>query len=448
MKKQDISIAGCGFVGLVNAAAYASRGFNVIATTIKGEEANQINAGEAPFYEKGLDDLLQKAINSGHLKVLTNNRDAVLSSDITFISVGTPMDEKYKIDLNSIDTVSKQIGEALADKQNYHLIVDRSTVVPGTTRDMIGKNIEDKSGKKMRKDFGLCMQPEFLAEGKAVENTFNPDRIIIGELDNKSGSLLEDFYINFYSDHLDNCPILKMTMESAELVKYGNNCLLATKVSFANEFANLAELVSNVDINQVMEGVGLDYRIMGRFLRAGAGFGGSCFPKDVNAIKAWGEKKGYKARLLDAVLEINRDQAIHLVDIAQELVGNFSDTRCAILGLAFKPDTSDMREAASLKVIYELIRRGCTDIVAYDPKANNAAKKILGNKIEYANSTEEALNGAECAFLITEWDEFKELGTGDFKKNMKVPNLIDGRRIYPFEEFSNDLSFRAIGRKK
>ena len=448
MKKPKISIAGCGFVGLVNAAAYASRGFNVIATTIKEEEAELINSGEAPFYERDLDELLKKAIDSGNLKVLTNNREAILNSDITFISVGTPMDEDYKIDLTFIKTVSKQIGRALADKEDYHLIVDRSTVVPGTTRNIIGKNIKSESGKIMGDQFGLCMQPEFLAEGEAVENTFHPDRIIIGELNNKSGDMLENFYKRFYGDYLDECPLKKMTMESAELVKYGNNCLLATKVSFANEFANLAELVSNVDINQVMEGVGLDHRIMGRFLRAGAGFGGSCFPKDVNAIKAWGETQGYKTRLLDAVLDINRDQAIHMVDTAEDLVGSLSGKRCTILGLSFKPNTSDMREAPSIKVISELIERGVTDIIGYDPKAIKEAKEIFGDKIKYSNSTKEALQGSECAFLITEWDEFKTLTPEVFKNTMKEPNLIDGRRIYPFKKFSKELSFRAIGRRE
>jgi len=448
MKKPNISIAGCGFVGLVNAAAYASRGFKVIATTINEKEAQLINSGRAPFYEKDLNGLLKKAIDSGNLKVITNNREAVLNSRITFISVGTPMDDQYKIDLSFINTVSKQIGRALTDKEDYHLIVDRSTVVPGTTRDLIGKNVEDESGKIKGKDFGLCMQPEFLAEGKAVKNTFEPDRIIIGELDKKSGKILENFYNSFYGDYLDTCPLLKMTIESAELVKYGNNCLLATKVSFANEFANLAELVSNVDINQVMEGVGLDYRIMGRFLRAGAGFGGSCFPKDVNAIKAWGESQDYKARLLDAVLEINRDQAIHLVDIAEEMVGPLADKRCVLLGLSFKPNTSDMREAPSIKIVNELIKRNVNEIVGYDPKANESAKEILGNKIEYADSTVDALKGADCAFLVTEWDEFKNLKPRDFKNTMKEPNLIDGRRIYPFKEFSEEISFRAIGRRK
>ncbi|TFG15727.1 MAG: UDP-glucose/GDP-mannose dehydrogenase family protein [Promethearchaeota archaeon] len=237
-----------------------------------------------------------------------------------------------------------------------------------------------------------------------------------------------------------------MNLESAELVKYGNNCLLSTKISYANEFANFAELVPNVDVVEVMKGVGLDYRINHRFLGAGVGFGGSCFHKDVNAIKAWAKSQGYKSRLLEAVLDINDDQEIHIVDIAEELVGNLAGKKITLLGLAFKPGTDDMREAASIRVVNELNKRGITDIIGYDPKANETAKEEFGEKIKYAKSIEEALKNSECAFLITEWDEFKSLKPEDFKKNMKTPNVIDGRRIFDFEEFNNALPFRAIGR--
>jgi UDPglucose 6-dehydrogenase len=289
------------------------------------------------------------------------------------------------------------------------------------------------------------MQPEFLAEGRSIEDTLKPDRIVIGEFDEKSGVMLQEFYEYFYGDHLKNCPILRMNLESAELVKYGNNCLLSTKISYANEFANFAELVPNVDVVQVMKGVGLDYRINNRFLGAGVGFGGSCFHKDVNAIKAWSKSKGYTSRLLEAVLDINDDQAIHIVDIAEELAGKLAGRRVTILGLAFKPGTDDMREAASIRTINELIRRNVTDIVGFDPKANETAKVELGDKIKYANSIEEALKDSECAYLITEWDEFKNLKPDDFKKTMKTPNVIDGRRIFDYHEFSTALPFRAIG---
>ena len=237
-----------------------------------------------------------------------------------------------------------------------------------------------------------------------------------------------------------------MNLESAELVKYGNNCLLSTKISFANEFANFAELVPNVDVVQVMEGVGLDYRINHRFLGAGVGFGGSCFHKDVNAIKAWSKSKRYPSRLLEAVLEINDDQAIHIVEIAEELAGKLAGKKVTLLGLAFKPGTDDMREAASIRIVNELRKRGVTDIMGFDPKANETAEIEMGDKVHYASSIEDALKDSECALLVTEWDEFKGLTPEFFKKTMKTPNLVDGRRIYDYKEFSKALPFRAIGR--
>jgi nucleotide sugar dehydrogenase len=356
------------------------------------------------------------------------------------------MKEDKSIDLSYIKSTAKEIGNALKKKSAYHLVIVRSTVVPGTTRNLVAKIITEVSGKQPGKNYGLCFQPEFLAEGQSIEDTLSPDRIIIGEFDKKSGDILQEFYKYFYGDYLDKCPILRMNIESAELVKYGNNCLLSTKISFANEFANIAQLVPNVDIVEVMKGVGLDYRINPRFLRAGVGFGGSCFHKDVNAIKAWSKSKGYISRLLNAVLEINDDQAIQIVNMAEELAGKLAGRRVTLLGLAFKPGTDDMREAPSIRVIDELIKRGITDIIGYDPKAINAAKLRLSNKIKYANSIEAALENSECAFLITEWNEFKNLTPHDFKSLMKVPNVVDGRRIYDCDLFSKALPFRAIGR--
>jgi UDPglucose 6-dehydrogenase len=290
------------------------------------------------------------------------------------------------------------------------------------------------------------MQPEFLAEGRSIEDTLHPDRIVIGEFDEKSGAMLQDFYEFFYGKHLKNCSILRMNLESAELVKYGNNCLLSTKISYANEFANFAELVPNVDIVQVMKGVGLDYRINPRFLNAGVGFGGSCFHKDVNAIKAWSKSQGYTSRLLEAVLDINDDQAIHIVDMAKELVGTLANKKITLLGLSFKPGTDDMREAASIRVVNELRKRGVTNIVGFDQKALITAEEELGNKILFAKSVEEALKDSECALLITEWEEFKALTPEDYKKHMKTPNLVDGRRLYNYDKFNDSIPFRAIGR--
>jgi UDPglucose 6-dehydrogenase len=450
MYKHKVSILGTGFIGLCSAACFAQKQIGVLASTHNKKKAEMINNGVAPFYEEGLEEIMKdvKETNPDLLKCTLNQEKAVLDTDISMITQGTPMREDKSIKLDYIESTAKEIGQALKNKDSYHLIVVRSTVVPGTTRNLVGRIITEISGKKPGKDFGLCMQPEFLAEGRSIEDTLHPDRIVIGEFDEKSGNMLEEFYQYFYGDHLENCPILRMNLESAELVKYGNNCLLATKISYANEFANFAELVPNVDVVQVMKGVGLDYRLNHRFLGAGVGFGGSCFPKDVNAIKAWAETKGYNPRLLDAVLNINDDQAIHTVDLTEELVGNLKGKRIALLGLAFKPGTDDMRQAPSIRIVKELKKRNVGEIISYDPEAKETAREVFGEDIKYANTTQEALKDSDCAILVTDWDEFKSLTPEIFKENLKSPNLVDGRRIFPFNEFSTKLNFRAIGRTK
>ena len=448
MYKHSVSILGTGFIGLCSAACFAEKDIKVIASTHNKKKADLINSGAAPFFEADLQETMQKIKkhNPAPLTCVIDPVQAVLQTNISMITQGTPMREDRSIDLSYIESTAKEIGRALKTKDSYHLVVVRSTVVPGTSRNMVGRIIEEVSGKKPGKDFGLCMQPEFLAEGRSIEDTLHPDRIVIGEIDERSGEMLQEFYEYFYGDYLNKCPILRMNLESAELVKYGNNCLLSTKISFANEFANFAQLVPNVDVVQVMKGVGLDYRINKRFLGAGAGFGGSCFHKDVNAIKAWSQSKGYTSRLLEAVLDINDDQAVRLVDMAEELAGKLAGKRVALLGLSFKPGTDDMREAASIRVVNELMKRGVINIVGYDPKALETAKIEMGDKIQYASSVEDALKDSECALLITEWEEFKELTPDDFKKHMKSPRVVDGRRIFDFEEFYQSLPFRAIGR--
>ena len=448
MYKYSVSILGTGFIGLCSAACFADKDIKILASTHNEKKAALINEGKAPFFEAGLQEMMDdiKKNSPELLQCLTDPVRAVLETDISMITQGTPMREDKSIDLSFIESTAREIGEALKKKDQYHLVVVRSTVVPGTTRNLVSKIIEEISGKQPGKDYGLCMQPEFLAEGRSIEDTLHPDRIVIGEFDEKSGAMLEEFYQYFYGDHLKNCPILRMNLESAELVKYGNNCLLSTKISYANEFANFAELVPNVDIVQVMKGVGLDYRINPRFLGAGVGFGGACFHKDVNAIKAWSKSKGYTSRLLEAVLEINDDQAIHIVDIAEELAGKLAGKRVSLLGLAFKPGTDDMRGAASIRIVSELRKRGVTDIIGYDPKANKTAKIEMGDKIKYADSIEEALEESKCALLITEWDDFAALTPDDFKKHMRIPNVVDGRRLYDYDIFNNALPFRAMGR--
>ena len=448
MYKHNVAILGTGFIGLCSAACFALKDIKVLASTHNEKKAIIINEFKTPFFEEGLAEMLSeiKEQKPELLKCLTDPVQAVLDTDISMITQGTPMRPDKSINLGFIESTAKEIGEALKKDDKYRLIVVRSTVVPGTTRNLVGKTITEVSGKEPGKDFGLCMQPEFLAEGRSIEDTLRPDRIIIGSIDERSGAMLQEFYEYFYGDHLKNCPIKRMNLESAELVKYGNNCLLSTKISYANEFANLAELIPNVDIVQVMEGVGLDYRINPKFLGAGVGFGGACFHKDVNAITKWSRSMGYVSLILEAVLERNDLRAIRIVDIAEGLIGKLEGKKVTLLGLSFKPGTDDMREAPSIRVINELLKRNVTDIIGYDPKAKFYAKEAIGDKIKYAESIEEALKDSECALLITDWDEFKTLTPDDFKKHMKTPNLIDGRRIYNYDEFNKALNFRAMGR--
>ncbi len=446
MGKYKIAIHGTGFIGLVCGCCFAVKGFKTINTTFNQEKYRKINQGISPFFENGLANLLTDAVNSNNFNCLIGREEALLESDISMIAVGTPMREDNNIDLKFIKKTAQQLGQALKKTDKYHLIVIRSTVVPGTTRDLVGKIIEEESGKKMGEDFGLCMQPEFLAEGRSILDTLEPDRIVIGELDKRSGDILQELYEEFYGDHLENCPILRMNLESAELVKYGNNCLLSTKISYANEMSRIAELVPGVDVVQVMKGVGLDYRINKEFLGAGVGFGGSCFPKDVNAITAFAKSHGYNPRLLSAVLDINRDQAIHAVELLKEKIPNLKDKRIALLGLTFKPGTDDMRFAPSIRIAQHLIDNGAT-VIGYDPVAEEEAQKVLGDAILYADEIEDALKDADGAIIVTEWDNIASLTAEDFKNAMKSPIVVDGRRAYDPLSFKNQIDLISIGKK-
>ena len=380
-----VSIAGTGFVGLVTAACFASRKIPTIATNFIDKSIEQsIRNGVPHFFEKDLNTLLEKSIESGYLTFCSTVDEAIPNSDITFIIEGTPMRQDRSIDLQYIEKAAKQIGEGLNNKTSPHLVVVKSTVVPRTTRTVVGKMVSKTSGKEIGKDFGLCMNPEFLREGVAVYDTFNPDRIIIGERLPADGAILEELYINFCQGAPP--PILHMSLESAEMVKYTANTFLATKISFANEIATISEQIPGVDVKQVMQGIADDFRINPKFLNAGVGWGGSCFPKDLNAIVAFAKSKQVNPVLLDSVVTRNDLQAKVAVQLANEMVQNLKGKRVAILGLAFKPGTDDMREASSVRIIKYLQEQGVTEIIGYDPHANQAAQQLLGDTIEYAKS--------------------------------------------------------------
>ncbi len=442
MIEKSISIVGTGYVGLCTAVGFASRGYKVVASTHDPEKAELINKGVPPFFEYGLEEMLQKVVKKGYLKCLLDREEAVLKTGITIISVGTPSKPDGSINLRFIESSAQEIGEALNEKDAYHLVVVKSTVVPGTTENLVKPGIEKSSGKRCGVDFGLCMNPEFLREGSALYDTLHPDRIIIGEHDEKSGDVLEGLYRDFLGE--ETPPMIRTNLPTAELIKYANNAFLATKISFINTVADICEKIPGADVTVIAEGVGLDKRISSLFLNAGLGYGGSCFPKDVKALIAFSKSLGYSPVLFNAVEDVNNVQPYQAIGLAKKLIGDLAGKRVAVLGLAFKPNTDDMREAVSIKVINKLLEEGAS-VVAYDPKAVINARYVFGDKIEYANSSIECLEDAECCIVVTEWEEFKQLEPEDFVKHMKNPLVIDGRRIYNPQKFSRRLKFAAIG---
>ncbi|MDI6707984.1 MAG: UDP-glucose/GDP-mannose dehydrogenase family protein [Candidatus Thermoplasmatota archaeon] len=434
-----ISILGTGYAGLVTGATFAKKGFSVICADKDRHKIEVLIKGLIPFYEPGLKELIGKVRMNGLLEYSTNVIEVVKASDISFICVGTPSLKTGAINLKYVKECAKEIGFALKRKGGYHVVVVKSSVIPLTTENVILPLLEKYSGKKAGKDFGLCMNPEFLKEGSAVEDALQPDRIVIGEYDEKSGNTLMRLYKNF------RCPKLRTNLRTAEMIKYASNAFLATKITFANEFANICEKF-NVDVYEVMKGVGLDKRISPYFLNAGAGFGGSCFPKDLKAIFSAARAKNYDPKLLSSVLDINEAQPLRVTELAERALGNLKNKKILLLGLAFKPETDDVRETRALPIAKELLRKGAK-IVAYDPMAMENFKKLIRNKnIVYAKSARAALRNVDACIIQTAWDEFKSLSANDFKA-MRKPVIIDGRRTFdsPEKLIKKGITYLGIG---
>ena len=444
MRKQPkISIIGTGYVGLCTAVGFASKGYSVLACDVDEAKIEKINQGIPPFHEPGLQEKLSESLAKGNLRGVVGQVERVVGeTDLTFVAVGTPSRPDGSIDLQYIEAAAGNIGKALKQKDAYHVTIIKSTVVPGTTQNIVKPALELKSKKKCGVDFGLCMNPEFLRQGSAFQDTVNADRVVVGSFDKKSGDKLEDLYRAFYRGHVP--PIIRTTLSTAELIKYASNAMLATKISFINTIANICEKIPGADVKVVAEAMGLDRRIGSLFLDAGLGYGGSCFPKDVKALIACSKAFGYSPELLDATENVNKKQPLKAVEFCKQQLGTLDGKRIAILGLAFKPDTDDMREARVIPIINQLVKEGAT-IIAYDPVAIPIAQTIFRDKIHYANSTIECLQKADCCILVTEWPEFQKLTPEVFIKNMKQPVLIDGRRIYDPQVFAKKMKFVALG---
>ncbi|MCK5039963.1 MAG: UDP-glucose/GDP-mannose dehydrogenase family protein [Candidatus Aenigmarchaeota archaeon] len=429
-----VSIIGTGYVGLVSGVCLAEKGHSVVCIDIDKEKIEKINNCIPPIFENGLEELLGKNIKNKHLVATTDLKRAVLESDISIIAVGTPFDGK-NIDLTFIKKASEQIGATLKEKQSYHTVVVKSTVIPGTTDEVIVPALEKHSKKKAGIDFGVGMNPEFLREGCAIKDFMNPDRIIIGGIDEETMKNILQLYENF-----DDVDMILTNNKTAEMIKYASNSLLATFISFSNEIANICALTKEVDVKDVMAGVHLDKRLNTimpggervnpaflSYLEAGCGFGGSCFPKDIKALVSYAESKGQKPALLKSVIEINKKQPKKLIDILDDHFESFENLNVAVLGLAFKANTDDMRESPALLVIESLIQKG-VNVRAYDPIAMEEAKKILGTtNIKYTKTLDESLDCVDVVILITHWDEFDDLHIS-LNKLEKQPLIIDGRR--------------------
>ena len=429
-----VSIVGTGYVGLVSGVCLAEKGHQVTCVDIDQAKVDKINQGIPPIYEDGLEELLKKNIQT-NLKATTDLRKAVMESQISLIAVGTPFDGQA-IDLCFIETVARQIGEVLKDKDDYHVVVVKSTVVPGTSDEVVLPIVEEASGKKAGEACGVGMNPEFLKEGEAIVDFMNPDRIVLGGIDDKALSVMEELYAVF-----PNVDQLTTNCKTAEMIKYTANSLLATMISFSNEIGNLCAATGSVDVVEVMRGVHLDKRLtpiletgeriipsFTTYLGAGCGFGGSCFPKDVKALKAYGEQRLFPMPLLEAVLKVNAAQPYKMLTLLQKYVADLNNVRITVLGLAFKPGTDDMRESPAIPVIQELLAKGAV-VQAYDPIAQHEAQKIFDvGKVDYADSLETAIKDSQAILIMTRWAEFNALP--ELLKSLdEVPVVIDGRRM-------------------
>lgn len=422
---------GSGYVGLVSAAGFAERGHNVVCVDVVKEKVDLINSKKSPIYEKGLEEILDGTLGV-NLKASTDLPGAVLDSEVTFICVGTPSSDDGSVDLGYVKEVSKQIGETLKDKDNYHVVVVKSTVVPGTTEEVVLPLLEEYSGKKAGADFGVGMNPEFLREGVAVEDFLEPDRIALGAIDDKSMDVMEKVYEGF------DAPLVKTSPKTAEMIKYASNSLLATKISFINEVGNICKKLG-IDVYEVAEGVGLDHRISPKFLRAGPGFGGSCFPKDVKALVYKAKEAGEEPLLLESVLGVNAKQPLRVVDLARKKAGSLKGKRVAVIGLAFKADTDDMRDSPAIPIVNKLVEEGAK-VLGYDPEAAGNAKQIFGDSIKYADSASQALDGADLALIVTEWSEFRDLDYSGM--NSKV--IIDARKMVDVNSLPDDAVYEGL----
>jgi UDPglucose 6-dehydrogenase len=430
----NICVVGTGYVGLVTGAVFADLGNDVVCVDNQADKIAALQAGRMPIYEPGLEEMVARNVADGRLAFTTDLAAAVRRSLIVFITVGTPAKVDGESDLSAVEAVARGIGQAM---EKYTVIVNKSTVPVGTG-DFVREVIEKHQRQPV--PFDVVSNPEFLREGSAIEDTLRPDRIVIGAPNQQVAMTLLELYAPLER------PMIITDVPSAEMIKYASNAFLATKISFINAIANICEL-AGADVTQVIKGVGLDARIGPAFLQAGLGYGGSCFPKDTEALIHTAASLGYDFRLLRAVADINRERAAHFVGKMVKALDPIEDKVIAVLGLAFKPNTDDMREAKSVEVITRLLDLGAR-VRAYDPVAIPNARRLLPPTVTYCESPYEAAEGADALALVTEWNEFKFLNLERVRVLLRRPVVFDGRNVWEPERMRRlGFEYHSIGRR-
>lgn len=428
-----IAVMGTGYVGLVTGTCFAELGNTVICADNDPKKIDILNSGGIPIYEPGLEELIKRNGDKGRLRFTVDVDEAVKAADIIFICVGTPSREDGSADLTAIENVSRMIAESL---ESYKLIVEKSTV-PVETGEWVRTTVNNF--KKGNVDFDVASNPEFLREGSAIEDFMSPDRVVIGVESERAEKLLKELYEPLGSR------IVVTNIKGAEIIKHASNSFLATKISFINALSNICEK-TGADINAVAEGIGLDSRINMHFLKAGAGFGGSCFPKDVKAFIHISEKLGYPFGLLKEVERINEIQKDVVMKKITDMLWNLPDKTVCVWGLSFKPNTDDIRSAPSIDIINRLLKEGAR-IKAFDPAAAGKTEELLGDKIVYCDNVYEAAEDSDCIVLMTEWNEFKEIDWNRVKEIVRLPNMVDCRNVYdPAKMKKLGFNYTGMGR--
>jgi UDPglucose 6-dehydrogenase len=434
-----ITIVGSGYVGLVTGTCFSEVGIDVVCVDIDQKKIENLRKGIVPIFEPGLEEMLRRNMNKGRLTFTTSIAEALTDTEVLFIAVGTPPDEDGSADLKYVLSVARECGKYMKD---YLLVATKSTVPVGTAAKVKAAIQDELNKRNVSVPFDVASNPEFLKEGAAIEDFLKPDRIVIGLDSPRAEELMKSLYKPFT---LNAHPVIFMDIASAEMTKYAANSMLATKISFMNDIGNLCELVG-ADINMVRKGIGSDTRIGPKFIYAGIGYGGSCFPKDVQALIRTADEYNYELRVLKAVEAVNRDQKMVLFSkIMKYFKGNLKDKTVAVWGLSFKPQTDDMREAPSVVIIKKLLEAGAK-VKAYDPVAMDEARHQLGDTVTYCNDPYEALIDSDCMAMVTEWPEFKFPNFPVMKKLLKAPVVFDGRNIYDRAEMKrNGFDYFCIG---